>query len=213
MNDPFGSALKEFLFKSNFIYNPTVMVRKAVLQKIGGFTIYKGLAHDFPTWCRLSLEGKFNPLPQCLGFWRKHNKSVSFHNAEYRFRNKIKFIKEFIALHKNDIEFQGPEFVADIDSLIEKKYRSFIEFLPYDKAMLMLRIGMFHEAKEEVGKYLKQSSSLKNRLIIYLIYISAFVNYDIVNPVRKLKENSINIIKKTSSSIVRFFLVHSNFSN
>lgn len=197
MNDPPGSALKELLFKSNFIYNPTVMVRKSVLQKIGGFTIYKGLAHDFPTWCQLSLEGKFNPLPQCLGCWRKHNNSVSFYNAEYRFKNMIKFMKEFTELHKQKIESLGFDLNKDnINYHIEKRLQLFIKYFPYDRAMQMLAIGMFKEAKKEISKYLNQGPSLKNRFIIYLIYISAFLSYDVANPVRKLKGNSENIIKK-----------------
>jgi len=196
-NEPLGASLQEFLFQaSSFIYNPTVLIRKSALQKIGGFIIYKGLCHDFPTWCRLSLEGKFDPVSQCLGYWRKHSNSVTFYNAEYRFRNKIKFIKDFTDLYKQKID--SLEFNLNRDNInyhIEKRLQLFIEFLQYDKALLLAKINMFQEAREEFSAYVRDNSSLKNQCIYYLFYISELLNYDIVNPVRKMKENLDTIMK------------------
>ncbi len=197
-NEPLGSSLQKFLFQVNsFIYNPTVLIRKSALQKIGGFIVYRGLCHDFPTWCRLSLDGKFDPVSQCLGYWRKHSNSVTFHNAEYRFRNKIQFIRDFAEIYKREIESLGFYFIKEnIDTHIEKRLQSFIEFLPYDKAMLLAKISMFQEAREEFSAYVKNNSSLKNQCIYYLFYLSELLNYDIVNPFRKMKGNLDTIMKK-----------------
>lgn len=189
-NDPVGAALREFLPNANsFIYNPTTLIRKSALDGIGGFVVFKGLAHDFTTWCRLSLEGTFNPLPLCLGYWRKHNNSLTFHNAEYRFRNKIEFIKEFAERYENEIASAGISLTRDeIYSRVESRLRSFINNLSYDRAMLMAKIGMFQEASEEFGKYLSHNYSFKNRTINRLFSMSGSIGYDVVNPVRKLKE-------------------------
>lgn len=196
-NEPLGASLQEFLFKAtSFIYNPTVLIKKSALQRIGGFIEYRGLCHDFPTWCRLSLDGKFDPVSQCLGYWRKHNNSVTFYNAEYRFRNKIQFIKDFTEKYKREIESLGFYFIKEnIDMHIDKRLQSFIEFLPYDKAILMAKIGMFQEAREEFSIYAKKNPSLKNQCIYYLFYLSKLLNYDIVNPVRKMKENLDTVMK------------------
>lgn len=189
-NDPVGTALQEFLPNANsFIYNPTVLIRKSALDGIGGFVVFKGLAHDFTTWCRLSLEGTFAPLPLCLGYWRKHNNSLVFHNAEYRFRNKIAFIKDFAELYEKEIGAPGISLTKDeIYSRVDMRSRSFSEHFSYDRAMLMAKIGMFKEASEEFGKYLRHNYSFKSRIIDYLFSLSGSIHYDLVNPARKLKE-------------------------
>ncbi len=189
-NDPVGTALREFLLQANsFIYNPTVLIRRSALERIGGFVMRKGLAHDFPTWCRLSLEGTFDPMPLCLGYWRKHDNSLVFHNAEYRFRNKITCIKDFAESYDKEIESRGLSLTKDeIRHHVDVRLESFICNFPYDRAMLLARMGMFKKAKEEFGIYLKNNSSLKNRLIGRLFTLSQTVRHDLVNPVRKLKE-------------------------
>ncbi len=189
-NDPVGSSLPELLLTANsFIYNPTVLIRSSSLKRIGGFVSCRGLAHDFPTWCRLSLEGTFRPVRSCLGFWRRHPSSLIFSNAEYRFRNKIPFVKDFLELHEKKIESLGISLTKD-DSYprIDMRLKSFIEHFSYDRAMLLARMGMFEEAKEEFGKYKENNSSLKNTVIDYLFSLSQSVRRDFVNPARRLKE-------------------------
>ena len=189
-NNPIGTSLREFLLKANsFIYNPTVLIRRSALERIGGFVVYKGLAHDFPTWCRLSLEGKFDPVTSCLGYWRKHNNSTSFLNTESRFKNKIKFIKYFAESYKKNIESLGLPLTKDkIHSHVDFRLQSFIDFFSYDRAMLLAKMGMFKEAREEFGRYQKNNSSFKSKFIDYLFSMSQSICYDLVNPVRKLKE-------------------------
>ena len=189
-NVPVGAALKVLLPDANsFIYNPTVLIRKSALDRIGGFVVFKGLAHDFTTWCRLSLEGTFDPLPLCLGYWRKHNNSLVFHNAGYRFRNKITFIKDFASLYEREIGASGISLTKnELYSRVDARLRSFIDYFSYDRAMLMARIGMFQEAGEEFDKYLGNCPSFKNRIIRRLFSLSGSIQYDVVNPARKLKE-------------------------
>jgi glycosyltransferase involved in cell wall biosynthesis len=195
-NMPVGISLQEFLLQANaFIYNPTVLILKSALEKIGGFVVYKGLSQDFPTWCRLALEGTFIPVPHCLGYWRKHGMSVTFHNAEYRFRNKIQFIKEFGALHREEIRLLGFDLVKDIDESTEKRAKAFGEYLSYDRAMLLAKMGMFKEAGEEFNRYLKEHQSFKNMCIHYLFSMSERFHYDIVNPVRRMNETVTSIAK------------------
>ena len=189
-NDPVGAALQNFFLKANsFIYNPTVLIRRSALERIGGFVAYRGLAHDFPTWCRLSLEGKFAPVLSCLGYWRKHANSITFHNAGYRFENKIQFIKDFVELYEKKFESMGGSLTKEkIYLCLDQRLQSFLEHFPYDRAMLLANMGMFQDAEEEFGKFLKKNASVKNRGINYLFLISRLIHYDIVNPSRRLKE-------------------------
>jgi len=131
-------------------------------------------------------------IPLCLGYWRKHSDSLTFHHAEYRFMNKIKFIKDFIDLHEKKIDSLSTDFTKDnINTHLEKRYHSFIKHFPYDRAMLMAEIGMFQEAKREFANFLQRNYSLKNIYISYLFSLSGLLHYDLVNPIRKLKEKLV----------------------
>jgi len=193
-NNPLGTALWEFLLRVNsFIYDPTVLVRKASLEKIGGFVVFEGLAHDFATWFTLATEGAFQPLPFCLGYWRKHNQSLTFHHSEYRFRKKIEFVMDFVNRHRDKIELPGFSCgKEEIERGISLRFREYLDRFHYDRAMLLARIGMFGEAREAFGKFLERDRTGKNILINCLFHLSGFLNHDIVNPARKLKEKLIS---------------------
>jgi glycosyltransferase involved in cell wall biosynthesis len=96
-NFPIGSALKRLLVDADcFICNTTVMYRKSSLLDIGGFVESKGLFQDFATWVNLSLAGRFAPIPDCLGYYRKHFESASFKtDQEAYFENLVNFLREF----------------------------------------------------------------------------------------------------------------------
>jgi glycosyltransferase involved in cell wall biosynthesis len=190
-NDPVGSSLKGFFFKRySFIPNLTVMVRRAVLQKIGGFVEAKDMYHDFPTWLQFALEGKFSSVPVCLGYYRKHPSAVTFDsNQELRINVRINFFREFLFRNKTKLNELG--FFYDIE-MIENYWegikREHIHFDPYNKSLLMLKLGLFKDAQSNFQQFLGSEPSSKNRLIHSLLMISKFFNYDIVNPVANLKE-------------------------
>ncbi len=76
-NIPPGKALRKLLLR-NFISSVTVVVRKSILLKIGGFKQYSNLPLvDHPTWIELSLKGEFRFINETLGFWRRHPSQVS----------------------------------------------------------------------------------------------------------------------------------------
>lgn len=115
-NYPIGSALKRLLVDVDcFICNTTVMYRKSSLLGVGGFVDTNGLFQDFSTWVRLSLSGRFTPIPACLGFYRKHFKSSSFTiNQESYFELQVNFLREF---YRNNFERLGDiglEFDLDV---------------------------------------------------------------------------------------------------
>lgn len=191
-NNPVGSSLKLFMLKRKcFIANSTIMIRKNDLLNIGGFIEAKGLAQDFPTWTRLSLEGRFSAVPRCLGYWRRHPSSSNLsYNPELLFDAGINFLREFILKNKKKLNYL--DFFYDMDSL-EKNWeelkKEYITYLPFNKAMLMLRLGLFKEAKTEFKKFLYKDPSKKARLIYSLIALSEIIEIDLVNPTVTLKES------------------------
>lgn len=110
-NDPEGSALRSLLVKVDcFICNTTVMYRKNSLLDVGGFVDKDDLPPDFSTWVRLSLAGKFSAIPACLGYYRKHSKSMSFTRDHVStFDKQIAFLREFFLQNFQALRDSGLE--------------------------------------------------------------------------------------------------------
>lgn len=189
-NNPAGSYPQAVLLnRHGFILNATVMLRRASFMNIGGFLKAKGFGQDFHTWMRLGLEGRFAPLNCCLGYWRRHPSSLTV-NADpaLKFRARIAFLTEFI--QKNEKRLAELGFSFDLESLSkqwEERGEDYFHSLPYNRAMLMLRLGMFKEAAVEFRNSLEKNRSLKSRLIYSLINLSSMIRADLVNPTGEFK--------------------------
>lgn len=116
-NNPTGSALKRLLVDVDcFICNTTIMYRKSSLVDAGGFVEANHLFPDLSTWVKLSLAGRFSPIPACLGYYRKHLKSTTFNiNQEYYFENQVNFFREFY--QQNVQRLRDIAFHFDMDEL------------------------------------------------------------------------------------------------
>jgi glycosyltransferase involved in cell wall biosynthesis len=191
-NDPPGSALKGLLLQhSCFIVNSTVMYRKHALSAIGGFVEAEGLCQDYPTWIRLSLEGKFTPVPLPLGYYRKHSSSVSLRNPELFLDHDIAFFRLFLQLYRDELSTLG--FSYDRAG-IESDWEKIKTYLPYNTALYLLMNGFFAESEAEFARFLMKMPSLKHKLIYYLIKLSALIKIDVVNPMTFLKERLRKIL-------------------
>ena len=116
-NNPTGSALIRLLVDIDcFICNTTVMYRRNSLLAVGGFVDAYNLLPDFSTWVKLSLAGRFSPIPACLGYYRKHLKSATFNlNQEYYYENQVNFLREFYQQNAQRLRDIGLYF--DMDAL------------------------------------------------------------------------------------------------
>jgi glycosyltransferase involved in cell wall biosynthesis len=116
-NNPTGSALKRLLVDIDcFICNTAVMYRKSSLSDAGGFVEVDGLPHDFSTWVKLSLSGRFCPIPACLGYYRKHLKSATFTmDQDYYFKKQVDFLRDFCL--ENVQRFRDLGLPCHIDTL------------------------------------------------------------------------------------------------
>jgi glycosyltransferase involved in cell wall biosynthesis len=71
-NRPVGSALR-WMLAENYIFQPSVLIRRAALDAIGGYIQPDGLyAEDYPTHLALALQGEFRYLDLPLGNYRMH---------------------------------------------------------------------------------------------------------------------------------------------
>jgi glycosyltransferase involved in cell wall biosynthesis len=189
-NNPVGSSLRRLLYERDcFISNSTVIVKKSALLNIGGLVEAKGLFHDFPTWVRLSLEGRFAALPCCLGYLRRHPSSTYLNtDPEALFDAGINYLRTFVP--RSEKKLNKLDLFYDTE-MLEKHWEeirtSYLRALPYNRAMLMLKRGSFREARAEFKKLLEKEHSVKNALMFVLVILSELVKYDLVNPVAASK--------------------------
>lgn len=73
------------LSRSNPILHPTVMMRRAVVERCGGYRRPFTHAEDYDLWLRLSREGAIANLPQRLMLLRTHDEQTSkIHRLDQR---------------------------------------------------------------------------------------------------------------------------------
>jgi len=188
-NDPIGSSLKALMHLEDIgryflIHDCTVMVRRKTLLDIGGFVEPGDGQQDVPTWARLALEGRFGPVPLCLGYWRRHPMASTFdHNAVRLFDDTIDFFRMFFK--KNEARLKMLAFPYKLPEAEERWSRvrqTFLRYHPYNRAMTMLRVRSFEQARMVFRDFLRYESSTKNRLIYALIVLSLWTQRDFVHP-------------------------------
>jgi glycosyltransferase involved in cell wall biosynthesis len=198
-NDPVGSSLKLLLLERNcFITNSTVMLKKSVISDIGGFLDVRGLAHDFTTWTRLSLEGRFAGKPFCLGYRRRHQSSTNYNRSpRVLFDCGIDFLRDFVVLNKQKLIDLG--FFYDVDTLEAqwKKLNPYVHY--YSRAIVALTSGSFTEGREAFKKFLEGDASSKQRLIYLTILLSSLIRFDLVNPLVSLKTRTEKMMRAACS--------------
>ena len=76
-------ALRDLLLNGNGIGNSSVVVRRKILEKIGGVdeSVEMIAAEDFNTWLRVAgVTDKFTYLPMALGYYLEHEQNISKKN-------------------------------------------------------------------------------------------------------------------------------------
>ncbi len=193
-NDPVGSSLESFLLNRNcFIVNSTVVISKKALTGIDGFVNTKGLAHDYPTWTRLSIEGRFSALPVCLGYWRRHLSSTYFmRKPETVFNSGINFLEEFTFQNNEKLNDLG--FLYDMESLKVHWKGLNPQEHSYNKAIIMLSHGLFNEGEVEFRKLLKKGPSFGYMIMYFFVKLSSMTKIDLLNPIVNLKSKLKNLL-------------------
>ncbi len=94
-NRPVGSALHE-MFLSNYVFQPSVLVRRAALDRLGGYLQPEGLlAEDYPTHMALALQGEFRYLDRPLANYRMHAAQMTRNHYLEMAETDVPFVLEF----------------------------------------------------------------------------------------------------------------------
>jgi glycosyltransferase involved in cell wall biosynthesis len=103
-NDPIGSATRYMLLEGgrSLVGPCTVVIRRTALERIGGFQFVAGLPlTDYPTFLELSLVGKFWYSRQTMGYFRRHQGSITVNHARIIHDAVSDFATEFVDRHSN----------------------------------------------------------------------------------------------------------------
>ena len=144
-NDPVGSATRLMLHAKgpSLIPAPTVVLRRCALESIGGFQSFPGLrTTDYPTYLRLSLEGKFHYEKRVMGFQRRHLGSVTSTNLESGHLNASRCSRMFMQEYSQELDLTSVD-VAKIEESW-KRSRPIVDF-SLGRASLIKRD--WHEAR------------------------------------------------------------------
>jgi glycosyltransferase involved in cell wall biosynthesis len=84
-NSPIGEAAKGMLDPRwlTFMYPCSVLIRRAALDRVGGFQARPGLPlTDYPTFLALTVEGRFDFTDRITGYWRVHPAGTTVNQRE-----------------------------------------------------------------------------------------------------------------------------------
>jgi glycosyltransferase involved in cell wall biosynthesis len=102
--------IRDLFVESPFVH-PTVMMRRVLLQNLGGYND-SGWPEDYDLWLRMAAAGvQFARLPQTLLFWRDHPERATRTMNEYAlnaFRNcKCHYLLEGFLNNSTDVVIAG----------------------------------------------------------------------------------------------------------
>jgi hypothetical protein len=89
VHDGSAGMLRWWLCFENPLRHPTVMMRRAVVNQVGGYNATIPLSQDYDLWQRMSDIAELANLPEVLLYRRKHHHSVSIQQAEVQLQNSI----------------------------------------------------------------------------------------------------------------------------
>jgi len=100
----FGSgSLYNSLLKENFIFTPTVIVKKEVFEDIGYFDEAYRICEDYHMWLRIAKHYKIGFLNEPLVVRKRHNSNIT--EDKYLYLNSgIKLFEELIRANSHDRE-------------------------------------------------------------------------------------------------------------
>jgi glycosyltransferase involved in cell wall biosynthesis len=101
-------VLMDLLLRGNAIVNSSVVVRRSLLEQIGGIneSVEMIAAEDYNTWLRIAqLTAQFVYLPRILGYYLTHNQSISQKDMSIPLRSAVtEFVPTLIASQKLKLE-------------------------------------------------------------------------------------------------------------
>jgi glycosyltransferase involved in cell wall biosynthesis len=174
-NTPPGRAaryLMDYLCLT-FLFPVSVLIRKRALNEIGGFQQLPYLPIvDYPTFLRLSLEGRFAFHDKVLGFWRRHGESTT--------RNKFYLIMEGVYRHLTAFQREFPQLPIQRDELatLNRVWKEFKWQQWFTLGRWFLVDGEWKQASQAFNRCWPYMYNWKHPFILLCCLASCFIQTD-----------------------------------
>ncbi len=190
-NQPIGSSLNAFLELNLFIPAQTVLIKRSILEKIGGFQYSQWVpAADYPTWLRLCLEGLFLPIKgRCLGNWRRHKGSISIDYQLAAWKGMVTHNIYFLERYQDEIDRLGFKFDRiKVQEKLNINLKKIARTIPFELGILYLSLGQYVEARRMFFNYFLNKTNYREKCFIMLGLISSMIKYDLIYQYRKTRD-------------------------
>jgi glycosyltransferase involved in cell wall biosynthesis len=136
---------------SNRIECPSIVVKRSVYEKLGGFCIQAGYAADWEMWKRIAVNYKFWYEPEILAAYRRHSLAVT---------SRYIISGENIADTRRAIEISEMYLPGDVSENISNQSRENYARFALLSAKTMLNANQLYIAVNQIRESLKCSNSL-----------------------------------------------------
>jgi len=136
-----GGRITEQLFCSSFVHVPTVVCRRELLDRAGGFDESLPVCEDYDLWLRLSVHEPFGLLPEPLAWRRLHGDRLSKQSMSRNLAIKANVLRRF---------YDGAQFDGYIQSSVARARLARVCFVAaraalangeYDRAVEFCRLS------------------------------------------------------------------------
>ncbi|PIT99532.1 MAG: hypothetical protein COT74_11070 [Bdellovibrionales bacterium CG10_big_fil_rev_8_21_14_0_10_45_34] len=123
-NSPRGQALHE-MFVWNYIPQPTVLIRKATLDKIGGYLQPSYLyAEDYPTHMELTKHGELLFIPEYFALYRLHPNQMTRTHYLKMVETDVKFVREFYKSLPDELKVNSGWEASNLERMLDRRLKS-----------------------------------------------------------------------------------------
>lgn len=148
-----ADALKSFFLIGNSLSHPSVVMKKEVLDKVGGFNPGYMQSHDFDFWIRIAKHYPLYVMPErLLAMRRFYNTEKTDNNSNTSYTNSLRFYNEYVDIRKHYFDDMTDELFIEIfkDEFINKDAATKEEY-ECEKAFLLCRPVLESKAVPAAG--------------------------------------------------------------
>jgi len=148
-------SLFDYLIDERFITMPSILVRRAFMDVVGGFDEAFTNEHDYDLWFRLARTGRFGYLDRILASCRLHSDNLSSHRLRAG-RKRIDLMHKLLREH--------PDLPTRSRARIAHRLRE----LHFEVGYMLWDSGRLPEAHREFSRSLRYGGWRRRSLFYYL---------------------------------------------
>ncbi len=95
------SAIRSYMLIENCFMHDTIVVRKGLLNRVGGYNSELYFAHDYDLWLRLGMVSKMAIMEEYMLNYRKNPKGSTLSQYNQQLQETIKVVRQFKNIYPN----------------------------------------------------------------------------------------------------------------